>query len=85
MTAPFAYNAVPIPRPQLLPLMLFWFSLNVPSGLALYYVVNTSATIGIQYWLKNLGGTKVEINAPEVTETRDVSEPHVMRRSAQKG
>lgn len=51
--------------------MLFWFSLNVPSGLALYYVVNVTATILIQYWLKNLGGTSVDIKGPEVRRVEE--------------
>lgn len=46
----------PHPPCSLLPLMVGWFSLNVPSGLALYYFSNTVFTTGIQIWLRKLGG-----------------------------
>ncbi len=36
--------------------MVGWFSLNVPSGLALYYFANTIFTMAIQIWLRKLGG-----------------------------
>ncbi len=45
-----------------LPLMVGWFSLNVPSGLGLYYFSNTVLTSLIQIWLKKLGGADVQIN-----------------------
>jgi len=31
----------------------------------LYYVVNVTATILVSYWLKELGGTSVDIEGPE--------------------
>lgn len=43
----------------LLPLMIGWFSLNVPSGLALYYFSNTAVTLAQMIYLKKLGGAKV--------------------------
>jgi YidC/Oxa1 family membrane protein insertase len=42
-----------------LPLMIGWFSLNVPSGLALYYMANTVMTLAVQLYLKKLGGADV--------------------------
>ena len=45
-----------------LPLLLGWFSLNVPSGLALYYVTNVSLTIAVMYVLKK---GEADIIAPE--------------------
>eukprot|EP00775_Hariotina_reticulata_P005563 gene5563-5800_t len=45
-----------------LPLMVGWFSLNVPSGLGLYYLSNTVMTTLIQVWLRKLGGADVQIN-----------------------
>jgi YidC/Oxa1 family membrane protein insertase len=36
--------------------MVGWFSLNVPSGLTLYYFCNTLFTGAIQIYLKKLGG-----------------------------
>lgn len=39
-----------------LPLMVGWFSLNVPAGLSLYYFSNTIMTSSIQVWLRKLGG-----------------------------
>jgi YidC/Oxa1 family membrane protein insertase len=40
----------------LLPLMIGWFALNVPAGLALYYFANTLLTSAQQIWLRKLGG-----------------------------
>ena len=40
----------------LVPFMVGWFALNVPSGLSLYYFSNTIITSGIQIWLRKLGG-----------------------------
>jgi len=42
-----------------LPLLVGYFSLNVPSGLTLYYFSNTVVTTGQQYWLRKLGGANV--------------------------
>jgi YidC/Oxa1 family membrane protein insertase len=41
-----------------LPLMIGWFSLNVPSGLSLYYFSNTFFTTAQQVFLRKLGGAK---------------------------
>jgi YidC/Oxa1 family membrane protein insertase len=42
-----------------LPLMIFWFSLNLPSGLSLYYFTNTVFTSMQQIWLRKLGGAQL--------------------------
>lgn len=42
-----------------LPLMIFWFSLNLPSGLSLYYFTNTVLTSAQQIWLRKLGGAQL--------------------------
>ena len=39
-----------------LPLLVGWFALNVPSGIALYYFANTVLTSAVQVWLRKLGG-----------------------------
>ena len=39
-----------------LPLMIGYFSLNVPAGLSLYYFANSVLTTAQQYWLRKLGG-----------------------------
>jgi YidC/Oxa1 family membrane protein insertase len=39
-----------------LPLLVGWFALNVPSGIALYYFANTVLTSAVQIWLRKLGG-----------------------------
>ena len=53
---------------KVLPLMLGWFSLNVPSGLSLYYFSNTMTIISQQIYLRKLGGAKApEFDLPEVT------------------
>lgn len=44
-----------------LPLMLGWFSLNVPAGLSLYYLSNTVLTSAQQIYLKKLGGANVSM------------------------
>lgn len=41
---------------RVLPLMIGWFALNVPSGLSLYYFANTVFTAAQQIYLKKLGG-----------------------------
>ena len=45
-----------------LPLMIGWFSLNVPSGLSLYYFANSLLSTLIQVYLKKLGGANVVVN-----------------------
>lgn len=37
---------------KVLPLLVGWFSLNLPSGLGLYYFSNTVFTTGQQLWLR---------------------------------
>ena len=44
------------PARRVLPLMIGWFALNVPSGLSLYYFSNTLFTTASQVYLKKLGG-----------------------------
>lgn len=39
-----------------LPLLVGYFSLNVPSGLSLYYFANSIFTTAISIYLKKLGG-----------------------------
>ena len=46
---------------KLLPLMLGWFSLNVPAGLTLYYFSNVSLVSAQQIYLRKLGGAKVDL------------------------
>jgi len=41
--------------------MVGWFALNVPSGLALYYLSNTLVTMGQQVYLRKLGGATVSV------------------------
>jgi len=41
-----------------LPLMIGWFSLNLPSGLGLYYLSNTVLSTGQQVWLRRGAGDK---------------------------
>ena len=45
-----------LPACRVLPLMIGWFALNVPSGLSLYYFSNTVFTTASQVYLKKLGG-----------------------------
>lgn len=52
--AKFSQNLV-----KVLPLMVGWFALNVPSGLSLYYFANTVFTTAQQVYLKKLGGAKL--------------------------
>ncbi|PSC74090.1 ALBINO3 chloroplastic isoform X2 [Micractinium conductrix] len=53
-TAKFTQNLV-----KVLPLMIGWFALNVPSGLSLYYFSNTVFTSAQQIYLKKLGGASL--------------------------
>lgn len=52
----------------LLPFMVGWFALNVPSGLSLYYFSNTIITSGIQIWLRKLGGAPPALRPPLHTD-----------------
>eukprot|EP00195_Chlamydomonas_chlamydogama_P016226 CAMPEP_0202895674 /NCGR_PEP_ID=MMETSP1392-20130828/4834_1 /ASSEMBLY_ACC=CAM_ASM_000868 /TAXON_ID=225041 /ORGANISM="Chlamydomonas chlamydogama, Strain SAG 11-48b" /LENGTH=400 /DNA_ID=CAMNT_0049580775 /DNA_START=275 /DNA_END=1477 /DNA_ORIENTATION=+ len=45
-----------------LPLMIGYFSLNVPAGLSLYYLSNSVLTTLVQIYLKKLGGANVVVN-----------------------
>ncbi len=49
-----------------LPLVVGYFSMNVPSGLGLYYFANTVVTSGIQIWLRKLGGAGHESCLPHI-------------------
>ncbi|EEF47589.1 conserved hypothetical protein [Ricinus communis] len=43
---------------QLLPLMIGYFALSVPSGLSLYWLTNNILSTAQQVWLQKLGGAK---------------------------
>jgi len=43
-----------------LPLVIGYFSLNVPSGLALYYLSNTLITSALQLYLREYGGAELD-------------------------
>lgn len=43
---------------KFLPFMIGWFSLNLPSGLGLYYFANTVLTTAQQIYLRKLGGVR---------------------------
>ncbi|XP_047962344.1 inner membrane protein PPF-1, chloroplastic [Salvia hispanica] len=43
---------------KLLPLMIGYFALSVPSGLSLYWLTNNILSTGQQVWLRKLGGAK---------------------------
>lgn len=59
---------------KLLPLMIGWFSLNVPSGLTLYWLINNLLSTGQQIYLKQT--TKVNV-PPPAAETSGPSAPIV--------
>ncbi len=61
-----------------LPLMIGWFSLNVPSGLSLYYLSNTALSAAQQIYLKKLGGANVVMN-----ELGPVTKPGSGRRAGE--
>lgn len=44
-----------------LPLMLGYFSLVVPAGLSLYYCSNIVLSTALTFYLKKLGGAKIEM------------------------
>lgn len=50
---------------KFLPLMIGWFSLNVPAGLTLYWFVNNLLSTGQQVYLKNT----TKINIPDMLST----------------
>ena len=58
LTAPPTPCTPPHAPHSLLPLMVGWFSLNVPSGLSLYYFSNTVLTSAQQVFLRKLGGER---------------------------
>ena len=45
---------------QLLPFLIGWFSLNLPAGCALYWLVNTTLTTVQQVYIKGLFLPKLE-------------------------
>ncbi|CAG9467601.1 unnamed protein product [Pedinophyceae sp. YPF-701] len=51
---------------KLLPLMLGWFALNVPSGISLYYFSNTVLTTAQQIYLRKLGGAATTVDASKL-------------------
>lgn len=51
---------------KFLPLMIGWFSLNVPSGLTLYWFVNNILSTGQQLYLKSTTTIKIPEMAPAV-------------------
>ncbi len=63
-----------------LPLLLGYFSLNVPSGLTLYYLSNTLLSAAQQVYLKKLGGARVVIK-----ELGPVTKPGSGRRLGEAG
>ncbi|KAL5552714.1 hypothetical protein UlMin_040115 [Ulmus minor] len=46
---------------KLLPLMIGYFSLSVPSGLSLYWFTNNILSTAQQVWLQKLGGAKIPV------------------------
>ncbi|GAX77615.1 hypothetical protein CEUSTIGMA_g5059.t1 [Chlamydomonas eustigma] len=60
------------------PLLIGFFSLNVPSGLTLYYFSNTVLTMLVQIYLKKLGGANVVVN-----DLGPVTKPGSGRRTGQ--
>eukprot|EP01023_Acetabularia_acetabulum_P066032 TRINITY_DN883_c0_g1_i2.p2 TRINITY_DN883_c0_g1~~TRINITY_DN883_c0_g1_i2.p2 ORF type:complete len:136 (-),score=31.48 TRINITY_DN883_c0_g1_i2:369-776(-) len=54
--------------------MIGWFSLNVPSGLALYWLTNNIISTGQQVWLKRSTNVTVpEIAPPPPTTTQSAT------------
>ena len=54
---------------KVLPLLLGWFSLNVPSGLALYWITNNVLTTGQQVYLKRGAPTPKQANLQQTPIT----------------
>ncbi|XP_065874859.1 ALBINO3-like protein 1, chloroplastic [Euphorbia lathyris] len=50
---------------KLLPLMIGYFSLSVPSGLSLYWFTNNILSTAQQVWLQKLGGAKNPVSQQE--------------------
>ncbi|WCJ38623.1 OxaA/YidC-like membrane insertion protein [Euphorbia peplus] len=50
---------------KLLPLMIGYFSLSVPSGLSLYWFTNNILSTAQQVWLQKLGGAKNPVSQEE--------------------
>ncbi|XP_041012138.1 ALBINO3-like protein 1, chloroplastic [Juglans microcarpa x Juglans regia] len=46
---------------KLLPLMIGYFALSVPSGLSLYWFTNNILSTAQQVWLQKLGGAKISV------------------------
>ena len=55
---------------KFLPVMIAWFSLNVPAGLGIYWFTNNIVTTGIQVYLKQGGGAAVAIPDPQDLELK---------------
>jgi len=56
---------------KFLPLMIGWFSLNVPSGLTLYWFVNNILSTGQQLYLKST----TKVNIPEAAAAAQPAVP----------
>lgn len=73
---------------KFLPIMIAWFSLNVPSGLGLYWFTNNIVTTGIQVYLKQGGGAVAAVPEPPTdavaagTARRSSSEDRDLRENA---
>ena len=50
---------------KVLPLMVGYFALNVPSGLGLYWLTNNALTTAQQVWLRRFGGANVNVVLPD--------------------
>lgn len=65
---------------KLLPLMVGYFALSVPSGLSLYWFTNNILSTAQQIWLQRLGGAKNPLKQ-FVDETKDGT-PNVLKSSS---
>lgn len=65
---------------KLLPLMIGYFALSVPSGLSLYWFTNNILSTAQQIWLQKLGGANNPVR--QFTENTGWDEPPNTRKSA---
>lgn len=68
---------------KFIPLMIGWFSLNVPSGLTLYWLTNNVITTAQQVYLRNKFKQPESVGAGAGTNTIDVSGTYVKPKSEQ--
>lgn len=61
----------------LMPMMFFYFSLQFPSGLALYWVVSNFISIAMQYFVSGWGTLLPTLAKPAVKEKRKKAVPEV--------